>query len=123
MTISRDGGRRSAARYAAASCNEAAARIGDWRLLDATLERSPLHFHVAVFPDEYLAYVSRLTGRSGDALLASVETPAPHTVRPSETLWGIAHRYGTTPARIRDANGLESSVIHPGQRLKIPGNS
>ena len=93
------------------------------RLLDATLERSPLHFHVAVFPDEYLAYVSRLTGRSGDALLASVETPAPHTVRPSETLWGIAHRYGTTPARIRDANGLESSVIHPGQRLKIPGNS
>ena len=93
------------------------------RLLDATLERSPLHFHVAVFPDEYLAYVSRLTGRSGESLLASVEAPARHTVRPSDTLWGIAHRYGTTPARIRDANGLKSSVIHPGQTLKIPGNS
>lgn len=93
------------------------------RVLDATLERSPLHFHVAVFPDEYLAYVSRLTGRSGDALLASVDAPARHTVRPSETLWGIADRYGTTPARIREANGLKSTVIRPGQTLKIPGNS
>jgi nucleoid-associated protein YgaU len=92
------------------------------RLLDATLERSPLHFHVAVFPDDYLAYVSRLTGRSGDSLLASVEA-ARHTVRPSDTLWEIARRYGTTPARIREANGLKSSVIHPGQTLKIPGNS
>ena len=33
------------------------------RVLEATLERSPLHFHVAVFPDEYLAYVARQTGR------------------------------------------------------------
>lgn len=93
------------------------------RLLDATLERSPLHFHLAVFPDEYLAYVSRLTGRSRDSLLASVEAPARHTVRQSESLWGIAHRYGTTPARIREANGLKSSVIHPGQTLKIPRSS
>ena len=43
------------------------------RVLDATLERSPLHFHVAVFPDEYLGYVSRQTGRSTSALLASVQ--------------------------------------------------
>ena len=33
------------------------------RVVEATLERSPLHFHVAVFPDEYLAYVARRTGR------------------------------------------------------------
>lgn len=33
------------------------------RVLEATLERSPLHFHVAVFPDEYVAYVKRKTGR------------------------------------------------------------
>jgi LysM repeat protein len=41
-------------------------------------------------------------------------------VRRSETLWKIAERYGTTPARIRAANGLTSSVIHPGQTLEIP---
>jgi hypothetical protein len=91
------------------------------RVLDATLERSPRHFHVAVFPDEYLAYVTRLTGRSESALLASVQRPARHTVRRSETLWEIAERYGTTPARLRAANGLTSSVIRPGQTLEIPG--
>jgi hypothetical protein len=93
------------------------------RVLDATLERSPLHFHVAVFPDEYLTYVSRQTGRSRAALLASVEAPAFHQVRPSDTLWAIAERYDTTPDRIRKANRLTSSVIHPGQTLRIPGDS
>jgi hypothetical protein len=43
------------------------------RVLDVTLERSPLHFHVAVFPDDYLAYVAELTGRSESALLTSVQ--------------------------------------------------
>ena len=91
------------------------------RVLEATLERRPLHFHVAVFPDRYLAYVSRLTGRAEDALLASVLGTTRHTVRRSETLWEIARRYGTTPARIREANGLTSNVIRPGQKLEIPG--
>ncbi|MEZ5317831.1 MAG: DUF5715 family protein [Vicinamibacterales bacterium] len=91
------------------------------RVLDATLERSPLHFHVAVFPDAYLTYVSGLTGRSGASLLASVQARPLHTVEKAETLWDIAQRYGTTPARIRQVNGLSSSLIRPGQTLRIPG--
>lgn len=90
------------------------------RVLEATLERNPLHLHVAVFPDEYLAYVSRLTGRTGPALLAGVLGISSHTVRASETLWSIARRYDTTPAEIRKENGLRSDVIHPGQTLRIP---
>lgn len=90
------------------------------RVLDATLERNPLHFHVAVFPTEYLAYVSAETGRSPRSLVAAATGETAHVVRPSETLWAIAREYGTTPARIRDANGLASSVIRPGQRLEIP---
>lgn len=93
------------------------------RVIDATLERSPLHFHVAVFADAYLKYVSSLTGKSRASLLASVLGPTTHTVRRSETLWGIADKYGTTPARIKAANGLKSNVIYPGQSLKIPGDS
>ena len=53
------------------------------RVLDATLERSPLHFHVAVFPDEYLAYVVKLTGRSEASLLASAQRPARRNARPA----------------------------------------
>lgn len=92
------------------------------RVLDATLERSPLHFHVAVFPEKYLAYVSRMTGRPALALLASVRGVEQHTVRPSETLWAIAERYGTTPEEIKEVNGLTSNIIHPGQALDIPKN-
>jgi nucleoid-associated protein YgaU len=91
------------------------------RVLDATLERAPLHFHVAVFPNEYLAYVAGLTGRPESALLASVQRSVRHTVRRSETLSAIAERYGTTVARLKAANGLTSDLIRPGQTLEIPG--
>ena len=90
------------------------------RVLDATLERHPLHFHVAVFPSEYVAYVAEQTGRSATTLLASVTGQARHTVQRSETLWAIAEQYDTTAARIRTVNGLTSSVIRPGQVLDIP---
>jgi LysM repeat protein len=90
-------------------------------VLDATLERSPLHFHVAVFPREYLAYAARLAERPTSALLASVQGAGRHTVRRSESLWKIADRYGTTTARLKAANGLRSDVIRPGQVLEIPG--
>ncbi len=90
------------------------------RVLDATLERHPLHFHVAVFPSEYLAYVGAQTGRTETALIASVAGPVRHTVQASETLWAIAQRYDTTASRIRQVNGLSSSIIRPGQVLDIP---
>jgi membrane-bound lytic murein transglycosylase D len=41
-------------------------------------------------------------------------------VQPGETLGALASRHGTTVARLKRANGLESSVIRTGQRIKIP---
>ena len=43
-----------------------------------------------------------------------------YRVRSGDTLIGIASRFGTTVAAIRSVNGLTSTVIHPGQVLKIP---
>jgi len=62
------------------------------------------------------------------ASLASLPTwkrPSPqylsHSVRPGETLSGIARRYGTSVESIMRANGLRSANrIMPGQRLRIP---
>jgi hypothetical protein len=68
------------------------------RVLDATLERYPLHFHVAVFPSEYVAYVASLTGRPESALLASV--PGYRLV------YYILHNY-----RITIANGTRSCFL------------
>lgn len=51
--------------------------------------------------------------------------PAPllvHTVQPGEGFIGIAQQYGVRPAALASANGLRlTSVISPGQRLRIPG--
>jgi LysM repeat protein len=46
-----------------------------------------------------------------------------YTVRRGDTLLRIAARQGTTVAAIMQANGLRSSVIYVGQRLKVPGAS
>ena len=44
-----------------------------------------------------------------------------HTVRSGETLGGIAAKYGTSVYNIKSWNGLSSSTIYPGQKLKIYG--
>jgi len=43
-----------------------------------------------------------------------------YVVRWGDTLYGIAHRYGTTVRAIMAANGLTSTRIYVGQRLTIP---
>jgi lysozyme len=44
-----------------------------------------------------------------------------HTVRPGETLYGIAIKYGTTIAKIADANNITNvNLIEVGQVLVIP---
>ena len=42
------------------------------------------------------------------------------TVKSSDTLWGLARKYGTSVAKIKAANGLKSDVIRNGKTLVIP---
>jgi len=53
-----------------------------------------------------------------------VPTPVPHfiihQVRPNDTLFSLARRYGTTTEAIMAANGLRSLTIRTGQYLQIP---
>jgi hypothetical protein len=88
-------------------------------VLDVTLEHSPPHLHVAVFPQRYAAYVRRLTRAAN----ATGEASPSYTVRPADSLWAIARRFGTTPAALKAANALVSDVIRVGQRLVLPGES
>ncbi|MDQ7040082.1 MAG: LysM peptidoglycan-binding domain-containing protein [Rhodothermus sp.] len=45
--------------------------------------------------------------------------PAYHTVRPGETLWDIARRYGLSITQLRRLNDLRTNIIRPGQRLRV----
>jgi hypothetical protein len=92
------------------------------RVLDVTLERNPPHYHVALFPGPYVAYVASTTGRTKSSVVSSGSEPNAHTVKRGETLWRIAQTYDTTPAAIRRANGLTSTSIRAGQRLVIPAS-
>ena len=92
--------------------------LEDQGVLEATRERGPPHYHVAIFPRDYERYVASVTRR--DRTMAADGRRVVHRVQQRDTLWEISHRYRTTPAEIRTANGLQSSLIRPGQVLRIP---
>ncbi|MDO5724315.1 MAG: LysM peptidoglycan-binding domain-containing protein [Flaviflexus sp.] len=64
-------------------------------------------------------------GPATAAPAAPVELPsASYQVRSGDTLWEISKRFGVTVDTIAKHNGMRSSdIIHPGQRLTIPGKN
>ncbi len=102
-------------------------------VIEATRERRPPHYHIAVYPTPYAAYVRELTARTargsgetaraarGGGELPAAAAAAVHVVRRGESLDRIARRYGVTVEGLRRANGLGSPLIHPGQSLQVPG--
>lgn len=54
---------------------------------------------------------------------AAVAKPSIHTVRSGDTLSEIATRYGVTTTQIKSWNGLSSSTILVGQKLKVGAGS
>lgn len=85
-------------------------------VLEATRERSPVHYHVAVFPRAYAAYVSALDARQATAAADRLA----YTVRAGDSLWAIARTHGTTVERLRAANQLAGNRIYVGQVLDVP---
>ncbi len=47
--------------------------------------------------------------------------PSTHAVKSGDSLWNIAKRYGTTTQKIQSLNNLQTTQLHIGQALKIPG--
>ncbi|MDQ3556629.1 MAG: LysM peptidoglycan-binding domain-containing protein [Gemmatimonadota bacterium] len=85
-------------------------------------ERNPPHFHVAVFPRQYLAYVGgRAVSPTPSSSVASrAAAISTYRVRKGDSLWTIARRHDTTVERLRRANNLRGSRLLPGQVLRIP---
>ncbi|MGE5552127.1 MAG: LysM peptidoglycan-binding domain-containing protein [Bacteroidota bacterium] len=69
-----------------------------------------------LYPGQQLRILSGGSGNGG-------HTGTQCTVKAGETLYILATRYGTTVSALRQANGLSSDTIYPGQTLIIPKGS
>ncbi len=75
-------------------------------VLDVTRERNPPHYHIAVFPGAYSAYLERAGGTSAPARFASAPKPKAASLEPASTRTPAARpktaaaaaRMVTTPA-------------------------
>ena len=73
--------------------------------------------------------IKRLNGLTSDNLsigqvlqipVSQTQQYITYTVRPGDTLWLLANRYGTTVDAIKRLNGLRSDNLSIGQVLRIP---
>lgn len=91
------------------------------RLLEATEEHYPPHFHVAVYPRKYAVYVAWLKSKK-PADVTRVASRS-YKVRTGDSLWTIAVEHGTSVDALKQMNGLDGSRIFAGQVLEVPTTS
>lgn len=84
--------------------------------IEASYERHPPHYHLAVFPKPF----ARFLARGGD--LGKAAAGSTYRVARGDSLWNIARRHGVAVHRLRAENGLRSNLIKPGQVLRIPAD-
>jgi LysM repeat protein len=115
-------------------------------VIDATKERRPAHYHVAVFPDAYTRYVARSTGSTAVKVAAATSSKGmkiaqvpggrsyasvlpvtsekasgdTYIVRKGDSLWSIGKKFGVEPGMLKTANRLRMSTLQPGMKLVIP---
>jgi hypothetical protein len=92
------------------------------QVLEATRERRPAHYHIALFPRSYTSYLENrgIPFRLASASTATPREPVRYRVRSGDSLWTIARKHGTTVAMLQNRNALTSSRIVPGQVLELP---
>jgi LysM repeat protein len=89
-------------------------------VLEATREHFPTHYHVAVFPRQYTAYVDGLESAPLVASAPDRSETGRYRVRSGDSLWDVARAHGTTVSALRAANELRGSRIRAGQTLVVP---
>ena len=51
----------------------------------------------------------------------TTDHPSTYTIAQGDSLWTIAHKFGTTVVKLRKLNNLKKgALLHPGQVIKLP---
>jgi len=82
--------------------------------------------HQLLLPLESVAaFQQAMLTPEGATRVATVAVAPPptttHQVKRGDTLSTIARRYDVSTDQLREANGLQDTVIHPGDTLQVPG--
>lgn len=93
-------------------------------VLEATEEKHPVHFHVAVLQRGRLAVATAtadgiLVPDDRDLRAKPRPTTATYAVKKGDNLSTIAKKFGLSAARLKSLNGLKSATIRPGQKLRV----
>ena len=94
-------------------------------VLEATRERYPAHYHIALFPSQYHRYVQRVTDSEPtlkQPTRVAISTQS-YRVRRGDSLWDIARQFDTSVEQIQVANELRGARIYEGQVLEIPSQT
>ncbi|WP_138434525.1 LysM peptidoglycan-binding domain-containing protein [Winogradskyella algicola] len=82
---------------------------GEIILVNSEDKKSPIKF------DDF---VEKSESNTKDSLVIDADSDY-HTVKENETLLDIANRYKTTLTALKEANNLETTLIDPGQKLRV----
>ena len=85
-------------------------------VLEATLERRPRHYHVAIFPSPYASYVQAIQTRQAADAPQTLE----YRVRSGDSLWRIAREHGISVDDLKHHNGIRGNQIFAGQVIDVP---
>jgi LysM repeat protein len=108
-------------------------RLEKQGVIEATEEKHPVHFHVALLRTAPSAVVA--ASANGEVVAPSSPATQPaaspattravaattttYTVRRGDTLSEIAKRFGSTVSRLKAINKLRGSILKPGQKLRL----
>jgi hypothetical protein len=87
--------------------------LEDLGVLEASKEKSPPHYHIAIIPRRY---------RENQEWAPTSESNSKYRVARGDTLYRIASRYRTSVDEVKRLNALRSSRIYPGQLLAVPSS-
>src|SRR5690606_10558381 len=91
--------------------------------LNRIVSDKPLSYFTSGQASKQITTKTTTSHKAGSSDKTTAKTTT-YTVKKGDTLWGIAQKYKTTVNELVRLNKIKNpNLIHPGQKLKVPGEA